>query len=174
MVREGLKPTHQSFEGGYWSLPTDIGLVDTAENVFIKRLKRSGWDTNSDEIKNVQVAFREALINAMAHGNLNIKKSEDDRSSWFTLAERELALHSTDKIVKVVVKVSKERIYIQVRDQGEGFNPEDVPDPLQIENILKGSGRGIFLMQSYFDSVKYTKGGREVTMIKTRKQENVV
>ena len=58
---------------------------------------------------------------------------------------------------------------IRVRDQGEGFDPEEVADPLAPENLLKSSGRGIFLIRNFMDEVKLQRapeGGMEVRMVK--------
>ena len=146
MVIEGPRSNNELFnERGYWSLPTDIDLVAPAEAAFAKRLKRSGWSEDLDDFK---LVFREALINAMKHG------SKDD----------------PDKKVKVEIKVSKERVYIQIRDEGEGFDPAQLPDPLLPENLLKSSGRGIFLMNNFFDSVTHEDGGKKIIMVKTKKE----
>ena len=126
-------------------MPTDIRLVGPAEADFARRLKRSHW--SGDEAHFLAVSFKEALINAMKHGNKN----------------------NPEKKVQVEVKVSRERIYVRIRDQGEGFDPEKVPDSQDPENLLKASGRGIFMMGKFFDSVKHEEGGRTIIMKKERK-----
>jgi serine/threonine-protein kinase RsbW len=58
---------------------------------------------------------------------------------------------------------------VSVRDEGEGFDPEEVADPLAPENMLKSSGRGIFFMRSFMDDVRlarHPEGGMEVRMVK--------
>jgi len=147
MVHEGPRSYSQLFEGGYWSLPTNLDLVASAGVAFATRLKRSHW--SGDEAHFLQVSFEEALINAMKHGNKN----------------------NPEKKVQVEVKVSRERIYIRIRDEGEGFNPEEVPYPLAPESLLNTSGRGIFMMRNFFDSVKHEDGGRTIIMIKRRKED---
>ncbi len=148
MTEEGPRSHSQLFEGGYWSLPTNLDLVAPAEADFARRLKRSRW--SRDEAHFLQVSFREALINAIKHGNQN----------------------DPEKKVRVEVKVSRERIYIKIRDEGEGFKRAEVPDPTIPENLLKGEGRGIFLMKQFFDSVTHEDGGRTIIMTKERKIEN--
>lgn len=95
----------------------------------------------------IDMAVREAVTNAVLHGN---------------------KLDST-KIAGVNLKKSPESLEISVRDQGRGFNPNDVADPTKEENILKPSGRGIFFMRNFMDQVDWTvnpEGGTTVRMIK--------
>ena len=99
----------------------------------------------------VNVAVRESVINAIKHGNRN----------------------DTGKRVHVefapVDADSPQGVVIRVRDEGPGFDPEDVPDPLAPENLLKGSGRGIFLIRSFMDEMvlqRAAEGGMEMVMVK--------
>ena len=99
----------------------------------------------------VGVAVRESVINAIKHGNRN----------------------DAGKMVHVDFTSSHDPedagLTISVRDEGEGFEPEEVADPLAPENMLKSSGRGIFLIRSFMDDVqlmKGTEGGMEVRMVK--------
>jgi serine/threonine-protein kinase RsbW len=98
----------------------------------------------------VGVAVRESVINAIKHGNQN-----DHRK----LVE-----------VEFLSNLSPEgALTIAVRDQGKGFDPENLADPLAPENVLKSSGRGIFLMRSFMDDVslrRMPEGGMEVRMVK--------
>jgi serine/threonine-protein kinase RsbW len=95
----------------------------------------------------MSVAVREAVVNAMKHGNAM----------------------NEDKRVGVVLELRPEELEVSVRDHGTGFAPEDVPDPLAPENLLKANGRGIFFMRSFMDEVSYSfprGGGTLVTMVK--------
>jgi len=99
----------------------------------------------------VNVAVRESVINAIKHGNRN----------------------DTGKRVHVefapVDADSPQGVVIRVRDEGPGFDPENVPDPLAPENLLKGSGRGIFLIRSFMDEMvlqRAAEGGMEMVMVK--------
>src|SRR5687768_12175029 len=88
----------------------------------------------------VDMAVREAVTNAVVHGN----KLDDTK-------EVELTLRNTPEVFE-----------ISVHDQGSGFNPNDIPDPTTDENILKTSGRGIFFMRNFMDEVNWSphpKGG---------------
>ena len=98
----------------------------------------------------VSVAIRESVINAIKHGNRN-------DSSKHVFVEFETATSEVPKLT------------IRVRDQGEGFDPETVADPLAPENLLKSSGRGIFLIRNFMDDVQLQRapqGGMEIRMVK--------
>ena len=95
------------------------------------------------------MAVREALANAVIHGN--------------KLDEM--------KLVEISVKSSPDSLEVSVHDQGQGFNPDTISDPTKEENILKSSGRGIFFMRNFFDEVDWSnspEGGTTVRMIKRR------
>jgi serine/threonine-protein kinase RsbW len=99
----------------------------------------------------VGVAVRESVINAIKHGN-----SGDERKHVYV----------------EFTPIDGERpsgIQIRVRDEGPGFDPEALPDPLAPENMLKASGRGIFLIRSFMDELvlrRAPEGGMEVVMVK--------
>jgi serine/threonine-protein kinase RsbW len=99
----------------------------------------------------VGVAVRECVINAITHGNRN-----DPAKHIFVEFSAENAAGSFELVIRV-------------RDQGEGFDPELVADPLAPENLLKSSGRGIFLIRSFMDDVQLSslpEGGMEICMTK--------
>ena len=129
------------------SLPSRIDTVATAAALVAEFLSRSG--ITEDAAFGIDMAVREAVTNAVVHGN---RKDEN-------------------KTVDVTLKSSPYAVEISVHDQGAGFNPEDVPDPTAEENILKASGRGIFFMRSFMDEVNWLirpGGGTTVRMLKRR------
>lgn len=98
----------------------------------------------------VSVAIRESVINAIKHGNRN-----DSNKRVFV--EFETSTHDVPALS------------IRVRDQGDGFDPQEVADPLAPENLLKSSGRGIFLIRNFMDDVQLQRapeGGMEIRMVK--------
>ncbi len=104
-----------------------------------------------DAVHWVGVAVRESVVNAMRHGNK----------------------FAPDKHVRVdftfVPADAPEFLQVTVQDEGEGFEPEEIADPLAPENLLKASGRGIFFMRSFMDDVQLRRrpeGGMEVSMRK--------
>jgi len=99
----------------------------------------------------VSVAVRESVINAIKHGN------KEDRAKHVTV---EFLLSPREQPREFIV---------QVLDQGIGFDPEEVANPLDAENMLKSSGRGIFFMKSFMDDVTMARrpeGGMSVRMLK--------
>ncbi len=129
------------------SLPSRIDTVATAAALVAEFLSRSG--ITEDAAFGIDMAVREAVTNAVVHGN-----RQDE-----------------NKTVDVTLKSSPDAVEISVHDQGAGFNPEDVPDPTAEENILKASGRGIFFMRSFMDEVNWLirpGGGTTVRMLKRR------
>jgi serine/threonine-protein kinase RsbW len=98
----------------------------------------------------VSVAIRESVINAIKHGNRN----DASKHVFVDLEAR---------------SNGQPELFIRVRDEGEGFDPEHVADPLAPENLLKASGRGIFLIRSFMDSLELRRapeGGMEIRMTK--------
>src|SRR3954471_12434817 len=106
---------------------------------------------DDDAIHWVGVAVRESVINAIKHGN-----SCDE--------------HKRVHVEFTPIEIDSPRgIAIRVRDEGTGFDPGALPDPLAPENLLKASGRGIFLIRSFMDEVAVRpapEGGMEVLMVK--------
>lgn len=129
------------------SLPSRIDTVATAAAAVAEFLNRSG--ISEEAAFGIDMAVREAVTNAVLHGN------RQDES----------------KTVDVTLKNSPDAVEISVHDQGAGFNPDDVPDPTAAENILKSSGRGIFFMRTFMDEVDWSirpGGGTTVRMVKRR------
>jgi len=111
-----------------------------------------GIGLDEDAIHWVGVAIRESVINAIKHGN------QSDESK-----------HVFVELESVRNGGAAPELLIRVRDQGAGFEPEEVADPLAPENLLKSSGRGIFLIRSFMDDVRLQRapqGGMEIVMTK--------
>jgi serine/threonine-protein kinase RsbW len=129
------------------SLPSRIETVAAAAAAVAEFVGRSG--VSDDAAFGIDMAVREAVTNAVLHGN-----RQDE-----------------NKTVALVLKSSPDAVEISVHDQGPGFNPEDVPDPTATENLLKTSGRGIFFMRTFMDEVDWLirpEGGTTVRMLKRR------
>ena len=128
-------------------MPSRIETVAAAAAAVAEFVGRSG--VSDDAAFGIDMAVREAVTNAVLHGN-----RQDE-----------------NKTVDLVLKSSPDAVEISVHDQGPGFNPEDVPDPTANENILKTSGRGIFFMRTFMDEVDWLirpEGGTTVRMLKRR------
>lgn len=124
-------------------------MLDFVQVVSDRVGQLAGMD--EDTVHWIGVAVRESVINAIKHGN------REERTKLVTV---EFTFSPTADPSELIVRVL---------DQGEGFDPEEVADPLAPENLLKSSGRGIFFMRSFMDDVtlrRASEGGMEVRMVK--------
>lgn len=126
-------------------LESNLESVDSAESLSIDAAKSIGLD--EEACMDLGLAVREAMVNAVAHGNK----------------------YDANKFVRLVVESRPDSLRIVISDEGEGFDLNRVPDPTQGENLLRGSGRGLLLIQTFVDefTVRRTAaGGAEVTLVK--------
>jgi serine/threonine-protein kinase RsbW len=130
-------------------LPSSFELLDLVQVVSDRMTTLAGL--GEDAMHWVSVAVRESVINAIKHGN------RENRQKQVTV---EFGLSPRGKPGEFVV---------EVLDEGEGFDPDHVANPLDAENVLKSSGRGIFFMRSFMDDVTISRrpqGGMSVLMRK--------
>ncbi|HWZ52366.1 MAG TPA: ATP-binding protein [Granulicella sp.] len=129
-----------------YTLDSSIGSVNKIEQAAELFALRSGFD--EDTVPNITMAVREAAVNAVLHGNA----------------------YDPNKIVTANFETTADDLIIRISDQGGGLDPDSIPDPLAPENILRGSGRGIFLIRAFMDEVEFRQlhPGTEVIMIKHR------
>ena len=129
------------------NLPSQIESVEKAAQAAVDFASKSGFD--ADALFAIDMAMREVAANAVKHGN-----REDET-----------------KPVEITFEIREEGLWITVRDFGEGFAVEEIPDPTNPENLLKASGRGILFMRSFMDEVEWSihrEGGMIVKMLKKR------
>jgi serine/threonine-protein kinase RsbW len=130
-------------------LPSSFELLDLVQLLSDRLSSMAGLD--EDATHWVGVALRESVINAIKHGN------REDRRKHVTIE------------FTLAPKVHPVEFVLEVLDEGEGFDPGDVGNPLDPENMLKASGRGIFFMRNFMDEVKIHRrpeGGTAVRMMK--------
>jgi serine/threonine-protein kinase RsbW len=128
---------------------SNFEMVDFVQVVSDRVGQLAGMD--EDTIHWIGVAIRESVINAIKHGN---------REDYGKLVTVEFTFAPV---------TGPEELVVRVLDQGQGFDPDNVANPLDPENILKSSGRGIFFMRSFMDDVSLRRGdegGMEVRMVK--------
>jgi serine/threonine-protein kinase RsbW len=128
---------------------SNFDMVDFVQVISDRVGQLAAFD--EDTVHWIGVAIRESVINAIKHGN------REDAGKLVTV---EFTFAPT---------VDPRELVVSVVDQGEGFDPEEVADPLAPENVLKSSGRGIFFMRSFMDDVvlrRVAEGGMEVRMVK--------
>jgi serine/threonine-protein kinase RsbW len=135
-------------------IPSEVRLVDLVHEVSQKLAELAGF--SPDDALNVGLAVREAVINAILHGN----KNDPSRNVDIRLDLPEAG-----------------GIQVKIRDQGGGFNPEVTPDPTDDEHVLNASGRGILMIRAFVDNVtfRFEEGrGTEITMVKNKVQQSGV
>jgi serine/threonine-protein kinase RsbW len=129
-----------------YTLDSSLDSVNKIEQIAEQCAERAGFD--EDTIPHIAMAVREAAVNAVLHGNA----------------------YDSNKHVKASFETTSDSLIVKIADQGPGLDPDKVPDPLAPENILRGSGRGIFLIRAFMDEVNFRQlhPGTELTLIKHR------
>jgi CheY-like chemotaxis protein len=160
-----LTRTESRFE-----LDNDLGnisaLLEHLE-VGVTRMQlcdRTGW-------MRIAVALREALVNAVYHGNLELTAEllEEDESSFQRFAElrpREGAF--AGRRVHLTACETRSEVTYVLRDEGQGFDPATLPDPTDPANLERRTGRGLFLIRTFMDEVRHNAVGNEITLVKRR------
>jgi serine/threonine-protein kinase RsbW len=126
-------------------LDSTLESVDRAEELAVGAAERAGFD--DDDLMKIGMAVRESMVNAVVHGNR----------------------YNESKKVRLSVTRNSSRFTVRIADEGEGFDFDRLPDPLASENLMRTSGRGIFLIRSFMDEFRVRRldpGGTEVTLVK--------
>lgn len=137
----------QTVTGSFDVQSTSAAIIDIAEKITTAMEAKH---FSMEEAFAVRLALEEAFLNAIKHGNKMDK----------------------EKKVKVDYSIGQGKTDITIADQGDGFDPNDIPDPRQGENLLKTGGRGLLLMQTYMDTVEFNDTGNIVQMVKFRQKQS--
>lgn len=133
------------------TIPAEPAAIPTVTDGVVHVLQDKGWP--EADVMAVELALQEAVANAIRHG----------------------CRGDATKVLECSVSCDRAgEIVIVVRDPGTGFDPASVPDPRDPANILKSSGRGIFLINGLMDEVRFADGGRELRMKKKRAEAGSV
>lgn len=128
-----------------WELDSTLESVDVAEEAVLRRAEKLGF--SDEELHSIGMSVREGMVNAVVHGNR----------------------YNARKKVRLRISRAPDRLAVAVADEGEGFDMTALPDPLADENLLRHSGRGLLLIQSFMDEFQIGKrepNGTEVKMVK--------
>jgi len=128
-----------------FELPSALSLMHIVLEYLMKRVEKLG--VVSPEKSNLFVALDEAFVNAVKHGNK----------------------YDSKKLIRIAAEVSKEEARFTIEDEGEGFDVNNIPDPLDPQNLFKTSGRGVLFIYNIMDEVKYNDRGNRLTMVKKAK-----
>ncbi len=107
---------------------------------------------SQEDIFAIRLALEEAFLNAVKHGNRM----------------------NPDKEIKIDYSVDSDKVEISMTDEGDGFNPNVVPDPRRGENLYKTEGRGLLLMRSYMDVIEFSKRGNRVHMVRYKEKPHLI
>jgi serine/threonine-protein kinase RsbW len=123
-------------------------VVEVCKEILAK-LEENKFD--KDDIFAVHLTFEEAFLNAVKHGNKN----------------------DPAKKVKIDYSVTPEKVEITITDEGDGFEPESIDDPRFGKGLYEPGGRGLLLMNSYMDIVKYNEQGNSVYMVRYKEKPSL-
>ncbi len=150
IIAKDRQEAMKSFVGGMEGMvnlsrqiPSEVGLVPDFINTAIDHLKQH-LVLNEDQVFDIKLVLEEALINAIRHGNKG----------------------QPQLLVDINISCEDRHLIIEVRNQGEGFDVNKIPDPTTSAGLYKTSGRGVFLMRKIMDEVIYSDHGRQLTMVK--------
>lgn len=126
------------------TIPSDTTAGQAVQDQILRRLEELTYGDH--DLFGIRLALEEALVNAIKHGNrLDPEKS-----------------------VRIAWQLDSMSVRIEIEDEGEGFNPEEVPDPTADENLERPCGRGIHLMRAFMNSIIYNERGNRVVLEKNR------
>ena len=128
-------------------IPSDTLVGSRVIEELLQQLSAMHWSEH--DVFGIHLAAEEAIVNAIKHGNQ----------------------YDADKEVHVLIKLSPSQLYLRIEDEGEGFDPDELPDPTEDENLDRASGRGVMLMRYYMSDVQYSDRGNRVEMTKQRQLE---
>ncbi len=134
-----VRDLHESIE---FELPSSIALMHIVLEYLLNRVEKLG--VVKSEQSNLFVALDEAFVNAVKHGNK----------------------YDARKVIRIGAEVSKKEARFTIEDEGEGFDVNSIPDPLDPENLFKTTGRGVLFIYNIMDEVKYNERGNRLTMVK--------
>ena len=134
-----MQDLHEHIE---FEVPSALSLMHVVLEYLMKRVETLG--VVKSEQSNLFVALDEAFVNAVKHGNK----------------------FDVSKLVRITADASKQEARFTIEDEGEGFDVNAIPDPLDPENLFKTSGRGVLFIYNIMDEVKYNERGNRLTMIK--------
>lgn len=126
-------------------VPTAIDVVEEAVDLVARHCLAAGLPAATARFK-LRVALSEALANAIIYGNRN----------------------DSEKSVEVRVVVTSQTIAVHVSDEGDGFNPADIPNPTLPDGLEQTSGRGLFLIREMVDEVRFNEKGNSICMMMRR------
>ncbi len=128
------------------TIPSDTTEGLRVQGRILDLIAENGFSER--DVFGIRLSLEEAIVNAIKHGNK----------------------YDTSKVVRIAWKIHDGELFVEIEDQGAGFDPADVPDPTAPENLDRPSGRGLMLMRNFMDGVMYSERGNFVAMRKRRSE----
>ena len=149
-------------------LENDVAMLSSLAR-YLRHASRSLQPGDDNAHLRIGVALEEALLNAFYHGNLEVDSElrEVDHKGFYDLARQRCDEEPySQRRLHVQAQFTPTESIFTIRDEGPGFDPSILPDPADPENLERPCGRGVMLMRTFMDEVKFNDRGNEVTMIK--------
>lgn len=125
-------------------IPSDTAIGLAVQERIVSLMEQFGYSVR--DVFAMRLSLEESITNAIRHGNK----------------------FAADKLVQIYCTINDQKTRVVVQDEGEGFEPEMVPDPTEMEFIERPCGRGLLLMRAYLNYFEYSDGGRRLTMERER------
>lgn len=166
-ILESLSSVSMRFE-----LSNEIAALRPLIMVMQGHMRQLGVCDESDIVR-VSTALQEALVNAIEHGNLELDSTlrELKDNTYQKLGdERRMQEPYAGRKVHVTAEFDRDGCRWTIRDEGQGFNPDSLPDPRDPANLQRVSGRGLLLIRTFMDEVSFNENASEITMFRKRTQ----
>ncbi len=139
---EFLKNSNHKIRKTVVKIPSAIEYIKKASSKILKAVEPC--NAPEDKIFDIRLCVEEAVRNAIVHGNRSDKKL----------------------LVRIAFLIRDDKLIMEVEDEGKGFDYEKLADPTEGDNILKNSGRGVFLIRRLMDEVVFNESGNKIRMVK--------
>lgn len=161
----------QKNELGEYELQPKIRRVNYYVNMLIEKFSAYPNILEDDKLA-LKVSLFELISNAIEHGTAGINYEEkknllEKNENYFQIIEEKC--NQVNKKIYIRTDYNSERIQITIRDEGDGFDPSSIPDPIQKPTANLYSGRGLFLTKLNIDSIQFNEKGNEVTIVRRLK-----
>ncbi|MAE65148.1 MAG: hypothetical protein CMJ18_12830 [Phycisphaeraceae bacterium] len=142
-------------------LPNDFERVELINTVRDEVARMPLMDET--DLTRLGVALDEALSNAIVHGNLELVDPRDPQ-----IAERMRSGPGSERHVHLTTRLEQDQVALTVRDEGPGFDVATLPDPNDHARLESTAGRGLILIRTFMDDVRFNEAGNEITLVKRR------
>lgn len=167
LVSQEIEPVHEVVETGP-DVQKALDKIEVLCDQFESLLEKYGWEDPGYKIK-MSIAYREALINGVFHGNYGVGKVLQGDDIVQLAKDRVAAGVKVPPEIRVSLNIGRNIVEATIEDMGQGFDLESVADPLAQKNLLKTSGRGFVLMHDAFADVIHSGPRNQIITLRNTK-----